>query len=347
MASGAPRVKLLRQLATAKDDFVSGALDIAWEGGSATIYVLFGLPTHAQLSAGGRTVSGRDAVEVLPHLLPQRFEVSYWRRRMSPADTLDCSIDDLAALLIEFAGAPAAEPAALPGASESWAGGDEATSELAFGLAGFPPLPHGSLRFGAGPAAALQLPEILPKLAASLVSLEAPGLRAAGVVIRGDMVDAVWVEANDCACGDTAAIALRGVQEGTVMVHDLEPDVAAALPLIWRLPVAATLEPAQIDAAALVAALTAGAGRCALLVAGHDPAVALVSGGSLVAVYSAADPVPSQDPERLRMIIGGATGCVTVLQRDLPGHDPATVRAAAREMHQCAAEPALRSVTTR
>jgi len=81
MATAAPFVKLLRQLATAKDDYRTGALDITWDGGKATLFLVFGQPNHAVFdNAGGQHLEGTEALAALVYQLPPLFQLSPWRK---------------------------------------------------------------------------------------------------------------------------------------------------------------------------------------------------------------------------------------------------------------------------
>src|SRR5215469_13803914 len=104
MAIAAPHVKLLRQLAQAKDDYMSGAFDIAWDGGFATIFMVFGQPSHAVFEAGGVRHTGEAALVALLRDLPRQFDVGDWRRAMAPQETLNVSIDDITEPLAELVG---------------------------------------------------------------------------------------------------------------------------------------------------------------------------------------------------------------------------------------------------
>ena len=65
MATAAPHVKLLRQLASAKDDYLSGAFDISWDGAKATLYLVFGRPSHAVFETDQAQIEGEAAIDAL------------------------------------------------------------------------------------------------------------------------------------------------------------------------------------------------------------------------------------------------------------------------------------------
>ena len=76
MATAAPHVKLLRQLASAKDDYLSGAFDISWDGAKATLYLVFGRPSHAVFETDQEQIEGEAAIDALLAALPRGFAVS-------------------------------------------------------------------------------------------------------------------------------------------------------------------------------------------------------------------------------------------------------------------------------
>jgi hypothetical protein len=326
MASAAPHVKLLRQLATAKDDYVSGALDIAWDGGNATIFVVFGQPSHAQLCAGGYTVSGQDAVDSLPRMLPRSFQVSGWRRSMAPEETLACSIEELAAPFVELAGVDDAPDGADDTAADSWFGELDDSPDLGFGVDDFPLLPDGAPTHGPAAPADLRLQELLPTLTASLVTLSGPRLRAAGVVVSGEVIDAVWVDSDDHARGDTAVIALLGAREGSMTVCAL-PDTATAeaLPMLWRLPHASSVDAAWVDPASFSAALQSDRQDRAVLVEAPVRGAAIFRRGELLCVFAEPGRTPLRDPGLVHTLLSQGEGRVQLLQ---PRGTPATVRPA-------------------
>ena len=110
MATAAPHVKLLRQLASAKDDYLSGAFDISWDGAKATFYLVFGRPSHAVFETDESQIEGEAAIDALLAALPRVFSVSDWRRAMSPHETLSITIDELAGPFVRLAGSYADDP---------------------------------------------------------------------------------------------------------------------------------------------------------------------------------------------------------------------------------------------
>jgi hypothetical protein len=141
MATAAPHVKLLRQLASAKDDYLSGAFDISWDGAKATLYLVFGRPSHAVFDTDQEQIEGEAAIDALLSELPRTFVVSDWRRAMSPQETLSITIDELAGPFVRLAGSYADD--AVTDATPEWWSADDSSPDLVFGLADFPLLPGG------------------------------------------------------------------------------------------------------------------------------------------------------------------------------------------------------------
>ncbi|TME48934.1 MAG: hypothetical protein E6I55_03435 [Chloroflexi bacterium] len=314
MASAAPHVKLLRQLAIAKDDYQSGAFDIAWEGGSATIFLVFGQPSHAVFQSGGERLEGQEALDALLFEMPHHFAVSDWRRAMSPLESLTISIDDLTDTVAELAGARSDDT--VDDTTLAWLGADDDSPDLGFGLDDFPLLPSGPELWREAEAADVGLAKLLTTLPTALVVLAGRRLRAAGVVHGGELIDAVWVDAEDHARGDTAAMAVLGAQQGTLAGYALESaEVADALPMLWRYPVASRAELAWIDPHAMAAALEADGVSRAVHVDGPVRGVALFHRGRVAAVYSSAAPVPVTSSEALVQLLTQPAGVVHVHQR--------------------------------
>jgi hypothetical protein len=328
MATAAPHVKVLRQLADAKDDYLSGALDFMWDGGKATVFVVFGQPSHATFESDNRKLEGEAAVDAMLTELPRSYTVSPWRRAMSPEETLTLTLDELAQPFAQLAGSQGDEPADAADFG-LWSAGDD-SPELGFNLADFPLLPAGPALWEPAPAADVRLDARLAGLPPALVVLTGPRLRAAGVVSGGELIDAVWVDADDAARGESAAMALVGAREGVLSGYRLEPpELAEAIPALWRFPVAADdIELAWIDPASLAASLRAGGKDRAVIVDAPEKGVALFSRGELVAVYSESERAPSQSPEALVALFSQRDGIVRVLERtggrvvlDLPPDD--------------------------
>ncbi len=313
MATAASFVKLLRQLAEAKDDYLTGALDISWDGGKATLFLVFGQPNHAVLETfGGERLEGPDALTALTRQLPPRFQLSAWRKEVVRAETLTCTLDELMAPFAQRAGAGA--PARVT--PEATATGGVRTGEPDFGLADFPLLPLGPSLWAEASAGVVHLDVLVPSLPDALVVLTGPRLRAAAVVVRQQLIDAVWVDEEERTMGEAAAMALMGARQGTVSGYRLEdPKLAEALTMLWRCPsVYREMPAAWVNTDSLLADLEGRHRDSAIVVTGSVHGVALVAGGELVGVFTESERQPLASPERLTALLRAPGARITLRQ---------------------------------
>jgi hypothetical protein len=317
MATTAPFVKLLRQLSAARDDYRTGALDLTWDGGTATLFLVFGQPNHATLeTADGSRLEGQEALSALVHRLPSRFQVAPWRKAVVRTETLRCSLDELIEPFAQLAGAaspgPADEPAAAVPADRGSGGGG-----VDFGLEDFPLLPLGASLWADAAASVVHLDVLLPSLPDALVVLTGPRLRAAAVVIRQRLIDAVWVDDEQRLAGEAAAMALMSASQGSVSGYRLaSAELGQALTMLWRCPVAHLAVPTSwVRAEAMLDDLEQSRADSALLVTGATRGVALLSGGRLIAVYSDAERQPGESRDRLLELVGTPGTALTVRRR--------------------------------
>jgi hypothetical protein len=321
MATAEPFVKLLRQLSSARDDFRTGGLDIAWDGCRASLHLVFGQPSHATLdTAEGDHLEGDQALGALGQLLPPRFEVTPWRDGAVPSTSLSCSFDELAELIAGLSGAAAASDGQAAGLAAT----TPATSPAPdFGPDGFPPLPGGASLWDDVEAGVVHLDQLLARLPDAIVTLSGPGVRAAGIVADQRLVDAVWVDGSHRLTGEPAAARLRGATQGSVSGRRLDdPSLIGHLGMLWRYPaVLRDLPAAWLSPEDLLADLAEQGSDCALVVSGETPGAALLAGGELVAVWSAGEPAPVASPARLAALLRVPGASVTVRR----GATPATV----------------------
>jgi hypothetical protein len=315
MATAAPHVKLLRQLASAKDDYLSGAFDISWDGAKATLYLVFGRPSHAVFDTDQAQIEGEAAIDALLAELPRTFIVSDWRRAMSPQETLSISIDELAGPFVRLAGSYADDP--VEDENPEWWSGDDSSPDLAFGLADFPLLPGGRPLWAETTPENVNLAERLAELPPSILILTGARLRAAAVVSGGDLIDAVWIDNEDQARGEAAGMAILGATKGSLAGYALDdPRVAEALTMLWRLPLAVSgIEMSWLDPASMLAAFRADGLDRVLVIDAPVRGIALFSRGGLVAVYSETQRSAVASPERLRSLLSQARGRLTVMER--------------------------------
>jgi hypothetical protein len=316
MGTAAPFVKLLRQLASAKDDYRTGALDITWDGGRASLFLVFGQPNHAVLEVGGRRLEGAEALAALVTQLPPRFELSPWRKEVVQIKSLSCTLDELMEPFAQLAGAasPGDVSPARPGGSGAADGGS--VPEIDFGLADFPLLPLGPSLWSDASASVVHLDVLIPSLPDALVVLTGPKLRAAAVVVRQQLIDAVWVDEEDRMVGEAAAMALMGARDGSVSGYRLEtPKLAEALTMLWRCRAVYREMPASwVNAGSLLEDLEGRRRDSAIVVTGGVRGVALVAGGKLLGVYSETDRQPLASPERLTELLSDPRARVTLRQ---------------------------------
>jgi hypothetical protein len=315
MATAAPHVKLLRQLASAKDDYLSGAFDISWDGAKATLYLVFGRPSHAVFETDQAQIEGEAAIDALLAELPRVFSVSDWRRAMSPHETLSITIDELAGPFVRLAGSYADDPV-VEDDPEWWSAVDDAP-DLPFGLSDFPLLPGGRPLWVEASPEEVHLSDRLSELPPSILILTGAKLRAAAVVSGGDLIDAVWLDSDDHARGETAGMALLGATKGSLAGYALDdPRVAEALTMLWRLPVAVSgVELSWLDPASMLAAFRSDGLDRVLVIDAPVRGIALFSRGGLVAVYSETQRSAVASPERLRSLLSQARGRLTVMER--------------------------------
>ncbi len=315
MATAAPHVKLLRQLAGAKDDYLSGAFDISWDGAKATLYLVFGRPSHAVFETGQEQIEGEAAIDALLAALPRVFTVSDWRRAMSPHETLSITIDELAGPFVRLAGSYADDP--VTDESPEWWSAVDDSPDLPFGIVDFPLLPGGRPLWVEASPDEVHLSERLSELPPSILILTGAKLRAAAVVSGGDLIDAVWIDSDDHARGETAGMALLGATKGSLAGYALDdPRVAEALTMLWRLPVAVSgVELSWLDPASMLAAFRADGLDRVLVIDAPVRGIALFSRGGLVAVYSETQRSAVASPERLRSLLSQARGRLTVMER--------------------------------
>jgi hypothetical protein len=315
MATAAPHVKLLRQLASAKDDYLSGAFDISWDGAKATFYLVFGRPSHAVFETDESQIEGEAAIDALLAALPRVFSVSDWRRAMSPHETLSITIDELAGPFVRLAGSYADDPV-VDKDPEWWSAVDDAP-DLPFGLADFPLLPGGRPLWVEASPQDVRLADRLSGLPPSILILTGAKLRAAAVVSGGDLIDAVWLDSDDHARGETAGMALLGATKGSLAGYALDdPRVAEALTMLWRLPVAVSdVELSWLDPASMLAAFRSDGLDRVLVIDAPVRGIALFSRGGLVAVYSETQRSAVASPERLRSLLSQSRGRLTVMER--------------------------------
>ncbi|MBJ7593481.1 MAG: hypothetical protein JF886_01250 [Candidatus Dormibacteraeota bacterium] len=342
MATTSCHVTMLREISAAGDRERTGALDIEWEGAHATLFFMFGHPSHLVFeTADGRTLDGEPALNAILDELPTEFRVAPWRRAMVTDDTLHCSAEDLMGLFQRRhavpdtngqttdpappAVAPVAEtfaPAAVPGSQPPEPA--LATGRLPFGLSDFPLLPLATALWTDAAANVVNLEAAVPRLPDSLLVLSGPTCKGAALIAGGMVTDAVWVNASTGQLGDQAAHSLMTSLEGTLTAYRIEDlRLVSALPMLWRSPrLGSGLPAGWLHTDDVVAEVRTSGRSCGLLVESADPGVGLFEAGELVAVYTASQQWPATSMAALRSLLHASDACVSVIG-DVAGHSSA------------------------
>ncbi|MDQ6716019.1 MAG: hypothetical protein M3Z83_07910, partial [Actinomycetota bacterium] len=329
-------ITMLREISAAGDRERTGALDVEWEGAHATLFFMFGHPSHIVFETGdGRKLAGEDALDALVDELPAEFRVSPWRRAMVTDDTLHCSAEDLMGLFqrrtnVESNGhaaaPPAAEPPAPPVATALAsapvtdalippAAPTVATEGPPFGMVDFPLLPQATVLWTDAAANIANLEAAVPRLPDSLVVMSGPVSQGVALLAGGRVVDAVWVSTAGGLLGEEAARAVLGSTEGTLTAYRADDArLLAALPMLWRsASVIIDLPGSWLEAEDVVAEVRTSGRTCALVVDSAVPGIALFEAGELVAVYTAAERRPATSIAALHALLHEPTARVRVL----------------------------------
>ncbi len=339
---------MLREITAAGDRERTGAIDVEWKGAHASLFFMFGHPSHIVFeSPDGRTLVGNEALTKLVAELPTEFRVAPWRRAMVTEDTLRLSADDLMALFEAdargksngHANAAALDPPgqdgpgaiifehAVDAAPAAQEGGDAdglapppppaasaGAGHPTFGVKDFPLLPLGPVLWSDAMANVVNLEAVVPRLPDCLLVLTGPDHQAAALVAGGAIADAVWVSGNSGLLGDDAAVALMTSREGHLAAHRIDdPRLVATLPVLWRGPrVAEGLSAGWLHSEDIVADVKASGRTCALLFDAGEKGVALFHEGVLVAAYTREHRRPATTMTALRSLLREPRARITV-----------------------------------
>ncbi len=342
MATTSSHITMLREISAAGDRERTGALDIEWEGAHATLFFMFGHPSHVVFeTTDDRKLDGEAALNAILDELPTEFRVAPWRRAMVTDDTLYCSAEDLMGLFqrrhavpdtngqttdpappavapVAETFAPAAVPASQPPAPP------QATGRLPFGLKDFPLLPLATALWTDAAANVVNLEAAVPRLPDSLLVLSGPTCKGAALIAGGTVTDAVWVNASTRQVGDEAAHSLMTSLEGTLTAYRIEDlRLVSALPMLWRAPrLGSGLPAGWLHTDDVVAEVRTSGRSCGLLVESADPGIALFEAGELVAVYTESQQWPTTSMAALRNLLHASDARVSVIG-DVAGYSPA------------------------
>lgn len=214
----------------------SGAIVI--NDGEAAIYFLWGQPSHAIFRDQDGEVEGMAALKAIAFSLNAPGGTVTWdANQVVQKETLVVTGDDLVATLETLAVAPEQAPA--PADGDAWDGQSRRmTDALDYDLPDFPLLPAGAALWADVPANVVHLDVLLQSLPTVLVSFNGPDVRAACIVIHGQIADGLYVDRNGSRKGAAAARALLSAPEGLVSAYEIDEITAEALPLLWRSRVA-------------------------------------------------------------------------------------------------------------
>ncbi|MHB8718763.1 MAG: DUF4388 domain-containing protein [Candidatus Dormibacteria bacterium] len=317
--------RLVSELVASRDGQRSGAVDVEWPGTSASIYFVFGQPSHATVASDeADSLEGAAALEHLLRNLPEEATIRPWRRVMVPEDTLRISADEL---LERLNGQPATAPPPAPALPPAIAVDD------------FPLLPLGVSLWSDAAANVVHLDMLAPKLPDSLVVLTADGVRAATVIARGTIVDSVYVDSGSCLFGDEASAALMRTTTGTISGYGLDDErLLASIPLLWRSwRTLSGLPAAWLDVDGMVGDIREVGLSGALLVSQPGNGAVLFHEGQLVGSYTEEQRTPSSSMARLRALFRAPGATVCLLTGSPP---PAVDRALSEEaFHQFIGAP--------
>jgi hypothetical protein len=325
MATATRHTTIQQQIAAARDEHRSGALDIEGAHTHASLFFVFGQPGHAVFEGGdGRSLHGQAALNALVAELPADYRIAPWRQIMVTEDSLRCTADELIAMFGEdtdgepapqLSDSPATAPPPPPQAR---------TSPVPFGVDDFPLLPAGRLLWTDEAANVNRLAAVAPHMPNSLVTLAGGSARALVVIVGGAITDAVFVDAARGLVGDDAVNALSDAEDGTVTSYGVDDArVLAALPLLWRLPrLPSSLPAAWLKADTLAAEVRRSARSCAVLVASADPGIALFVDGELATVYTASRPRAVSTMTAFRALLRPEDAEVTIVGFGVPAFVP-------------------------
>lgn len=288
----------------------------------ATFYFVFGQPHHLVVSSEmGEPQEGDEALAQLIHQLPPAFTIEPWRKELTRTKTLTCSLDELMEPFAELAGArsPSAVGNASAEARDDAEDGSVNAELPPFDLESFPLLPLGQTLWSDAAANVVHLDVLIPKLPPSIIVLTGDRLRAAALVNHGHIIDAVWVDNESKAVGETAAMALMGMREGTLSGYRIDStDLPDALTLLWRGAVLHdNIRAGWLDPEPFLANLERHATDYAIRISGDNPAVAFVYNGKFIAIYTQNDRIPTSSREAVHAALANPSATITLL-----GHAP-------------------------
>jgi hypothetical protein len=308
--------RAIKYVKEAEDLARSGALVL--DDGLAAIYFLWGQPSHAYVRREDQLVEGDAALKEIALDLANPGKVEWNNKDVIQVETLRCNAEDLILILQNMATAAKHAPAA----KEPEANGDSNLSNTAnlpkYDVSTFPLLPTGPPLWADVPTNVVHLDVLLGALTTVLVRFNAPGLQAAGLVVRGELFDAVAISDESVTKGKEAWTELLSREDGTVTAYEISEELAEALPILWRSQVVRSdLESRWFDPQAfLESQLGAKEDRAVIINSTNGVGVGVFLHGNVAGSYTtnALGAVPSMDP-LIELIGHNSAGTVTILER--------------------------------
>jgi hypothetical protein len=226
-------IKVVKQVREAAELARSGAL--SFDDGAAAIYFLWGQPSHAYIKEGDEVLEGDAALKRIAIGLGKPGKMQWKSKEVLQRETLRASADDLIRILEELSEADTESPNIEPITADAWDGTERRRPEsFSYTLAEFPLLPTGAPLWSDVPTSVVHLDTMLANLPSVLVTFDADGVKAAGVVFRGELYDALWVDADGSVIGREAWERILGRRDAIVSAFELDDHLAEALPILWR-----------------------------------------------------------------------------------------------------------------
>ena len=310
-------VKLIRE---AGDLARSGALVL--DDGNAAIYFLWGQPSHAFLRRDEQLYEGDVALKEIALELASSGTLAWNNKDVLQIETLRCSTEDLIHILQSMATAgtssPAPQPVEVSAATVTPGSGSSAAEVAEFASDDFPLLPSGPSLWSDVPTSVVHLDVLLGSLPTVLVRFEAPGTQGAGLVVRGELFDAIVMTSDRTLKGKEAWDELLVREDGLASAYEISEDLAEALPILWRSRIVNNdLESRWFDPHAfLEAQLGATEDRAVIINSEHGMGVGVFMRGGVAGSYTTNSPSAVATVEPLTELIGhNFAGRVTILER--------------------------------
>jgi hypothetical protein len=308
--------RAIKYVKEAEDLARSGALVL--DDGLAAIYFLWGQPSHAYVRREDQIVEGDAALKEIALDLANPGKVEWNNKDVIQVETLRCNAEDLITILQSMATAAKHAPAAKEAQSNGDAGLSNVANLPKYDVSTFPLLPTGPPLWADVPTNVVHLDVLLGALPTVLVRFNAPGLEAAGLVVRGELFDAVAMSDVQVIKGKQAWTELLSREDGKATAYEISEELAEALPILWRSQVIRSdLESRWFDPQAfLESQLGAKEDRAVIINSTNGIGVAVFLHGNVAGSYTtnALVAIASVDP-LIELIGHNSAGTVTILER--------------------------------